>query len=59
VAGALAAGIEPLLVVREGTEPDAPPPAGVRTLATLQPLLELLDPRAEAGGADGGRILRP
>ncbi|HEX5146658.1 MAG TPA: HAD-IA family hydrolase [Conexibacter sp.] len=40
VAGALAAGIEPLLLVREGTEPDAPVPDGVRTAATLRPLLD-------------------
>lgn len=43
VAGALAVGIEPLLVVREGVAPDAPVPDGVRTIATLRPLLELLD----------------
>ncbi|HKG38719.1 MAG TPA: HAD-IA family hydrolase [Conexibacter sp.] len=43
VAGALAAGIEPLLVVREGTTPDAPVPPGVRTIPTLRPLLDLLD----------------
>ena len=43
VAGALAAGIAPLLLVREGTVPDAPAPPGVRTIATLRPLPELLD----------------
>jgi putative hydrolase of the HAD superfamily len=52
VAGALAAGIEPLLVVREGEDglgarirhsPDASVPPGVRTIATLRPLLDLLD----------------
>ncbi len=60
VAGALAAGIPPLLLVRAGREdlgarlqrprgrfrhpsPDAPAPLGVRTIATLRPLLELLD----------------
>jgi len=40
VAGALAAGIAPLLLVREGTVPDAPAPPGVRTIATLRPLLD-------------------
>jgi putative hydrolase of the HAD superfamily len=46
VAGALAAGIAPLLLVREGGEdlsPVAPAPPGVRTIATLRPVLELLD----------------
>jgi len=43
VAGALAAGVEPLLLVRDGAETDAPPPPGVRTIATLRPLVELLD----------------
>ena len=43
VAGALLAGIEPLLVVREGTTPDGPVPSGVRTIPTLRPLLGLLD----------------
>ena len=43
VAGALAAGIEPLLVVRDGSLRDAPIPPGVRTIATLRPLLDLLD----------------
>jgi putative hydrolase of the HAD superfamily len=42
VAGALAAGIVPLLVVRDGAAPDAAPPAGVRAIATLRPLLGLL-----------------
>jgi putative hydrolase of the HAD superfamily len=42
VAGALAAGIEPLLVVRDGAAPDERPPAGVRTIATLRPLIALL-----------------
>jgi putative hydrolase of the HAD superfamily len=48
VAGARAAGIEPLLLVRGGTAAgDAPPPNGVRTIATLRPLLELdVDARA-------------
>lgn len=41
VAGALAAGIAPLLVVREGRPPDAPVPAGVRTVETLRPLLDV------------------
>lgn len=40
VAGALAAGIEPLLVVRNGATPDAPVPDGVRTIPTLRPLLD-------------------
>lgn len=35
VAGARAAGIEPVLVVRDG----APPPAGVRTIASLSSLI--------------------
>lgn len=43
VAGALVAGVEPLLLVRDGTEPDGAPPPGVRTIATLRPLLGLLD----------------
>ncbi|HKG02254.1 MAG TPA: HAD-IA family hydrolase [Conexibacter sp.] len=53
VAGALAAGIEPLLVVREGEDglgarlrhpaSDAFVPPGVRTIPTLRPLLELVD----------------
>jgi putative hydrolase of the HAD superfamily len=43
VAGALAAGIEPLLVVRDGSTPDAPVPAGVPTIPTLRPLLDLLN----------------
>jgi putative hydrolase of the HAD superfamily len=43
VAGALAAGIEPLLVIRDGTTPDAPVPPAVRTIPTLRPLLDLLD----------------
>jgi len=53
VSGALAAGIEPLLVVREGEDglgarlrhpaSDAPVPPGVRTIPTLLPLLDLLD----------------
>ena len=43
VAGALAAGIEPLLLVRDGATPDAPVPSGVRTIPTLRPLLGLLD----------------
>lgn len=49
VAGARAAGIEPLLVVREGTAPDGSVPDGVRTIATLRPLLELLGERNPAG----------
>jgi putative hydrolase of the HAD superfamily len=50
VAGALAAGIEPLLVAREGAAPpDAPVPAGVRTIPTLRPLLALLERDADAG----------
>ena len=47
VAGALAAGIEPLLVVRDGAAPDAAVPAGVRAVSTLRPLLDWLG----AGGA--------
>jgi putative hydrolase of the HAD superfamily len=53
VAGALAAGIEPLLVVREGEDglgarfrhpaSDAPVAPGVRTIPTLRPLLDLVD----------------
>jgi putative hydrolase of the HAD superfamily len=42
VAGALAAGIVPLLVVRDGATVGAPPPRGVRTIPTLRPLLDLL-----------------
>lgn len=42
VAGALAAGIEPLLVVRDGAQPEAVPPAGVRAIPTLRPLLPIL-----------------
>jgi putative hydrolase of the HAD superfamily len=42
VAGALAAGIEPLLLVRDGAPPDGNPPPGVRTLASLRPLLRML-----------------
>jgi putative hydrolase of the HAD superfamily len=45
VAGALAAGVAPLLVVRDGMAPDAPPPPGVRTIPTLRPLLDLLGTR--------------
>ena len=43
VEGALAAGIEPLLVVRDGATVDAPIPPGVRTIPTLRPLADLLD----------------
>ncbi|HEV7774599.1 MAG TPA: HAD-IA family hydrolase [Conexibacter sp.] len=53
VAGALAAGIEPLLIVREGEDglgarlrhpaSDASMPPGVRTIPTLRPLLDLVD----------------
>jgi putative hydrolase of the HAD superfamily len=53
VAGALAAGIEPLLVVREGEDglgarfrhpaSDASMPTGVRTIPSLRPLLDLVD----------------
>lgn len=39
VAGARAAGIEPLLVVRDGTAAEP----GVPTIATLRPLLDLVD----------------
>jgi len=42
VAGALAAGVEPLLVLRDGAEPDRPLPDGVRTVKTLRPLLARL-----------------
>jgi putative hydrolase of the HAD superfamily len=43
VAGALAAGIEPLLVVRDGATVDGPVPPSVRPIPTLRPLLDLLD----------------
>jgi putative hydrolase of the HAD superfamily len=43
IAGALAAGIEPLLVLRDGATADAAIPLGVRTIPTLRPLLDLLD----------------
>jgi putative hydrolase of the HAD superfamily len=49
VAGALAAGIEPLLVVRDGALADAPVPAGVRAIATLRPLLDVLATADAAG----------
>jgi putative hydrolase of the HAD superfamily len=53
VAGALAAGIEPLLLVRDGApagaSADVPAPPGVRTIATLRPLLELLDVDGRTG----------
>lgn len=49
VEGARAAGIEPLLVVRDGAPPDAPVPAGVRTIATLRPLLDMLPTPGAAG----------
>jgi putative hydrolase of the HAD superfamily len=43
VAGALAAGIEPLLVARDGAaQEERPVPAGVRTIPTLEPLLRIL-----------------
>ena len=42
VTGALAAGIVPMLVVRDGAAPDAPVPSGVRTITTLRPLLDVL-----------------
>jgi putative hydrolase of the HAD superfamily len=42
VAGALAAGIEPLLVARGDARAAAAPPAGVRTIPTLRPLLPIL-----------------
>jgi len=44
VAGALAAGIEPLLVVREGTTPDGELPSGIRSIESLRPLLRILNP---------------
>jgi putative hydrolase of the HAD superfamily len=44
VAGARAAGIEPLLVVRDGAAPPGDAPAGVRTIPTLRPLLRILSP---------------
>ncbi|HMJ04359.1 MAG TPA: HAD-IA family hydrolase [Conexibacter sp.] len=62
VAGALAAGIEPLLVVRTAETarglpaPDgsvAPPP-GVRAIATLRPLVELVHAWRSCGGAPNG-----
>ena len=43
VAGARAVRIVPLLLVRDGAEGDSPLPAGVRTITTLRPVLELLD----------------
>ncbi|HEX4804409.1 MAG TPA: HAD family hydrolase [Conexibacter sp.] len=49
VAGALAAGIVPLLLARDGASPDGSAPAGVRAIATLRPLLELLDGDARRG----------
>ncbi len=49
VAGALAAGIAPLLLTREGARADGAAPDGVRTIATLRPLLELLDGDAGRG----------
>lgn len=65
VAGALAAGVTPLLLVRAGADDlarlerprggrrqpaaDAQAPAGVRTIATLRPLLELLAGDARRG----------
>jgi putative hydrolase of the HAD superfamily len=42
VAGARAVGIEPVLLVRDGGEPDGALPDGVRTIATLRSLLDLL-----------------
>jgi putative hydrolase of the HAD superfamily len=42
VAGARAAGIEPLLLVRAGNAPDGPVPPGVHTLPTLRPLLRIV-----------------
>ncbi|HET6448552.1 MAG TPA: HAD-IA family hydrolase [Conexibacter sp.] len=42
VAGAQAAGIEPLLVMRNGASADAVVPAGIRTIPTLRPLLPIL-----------------
>lgn len=42
VAGALETGIEPLLLARDGAAPDARVPPGVRTIATLRPLLDEL-----------------
>jgi putative hydrolase of the HAD superfamily len=42
VAGAQAAGIEPLLLVRSGSAPDGPAPPGVGTIATLRPLLRIV-----------------
>jgi putative hydrolase of the HAD superfamily len=53
VAGALAAGIEPLLLVRDGAAPDAPPPPGVRTIASLRPLLDRL---VGSEGGTGGAV---
>ncbi len=55
VAGALAAGIAPLLVVREDrAQPlDPPVPAGVRTIATLDPLPGLLATAARPSAARG------
>jgi len=47
VMGALAAGVAPLLVVRDGAPAEAP--AGVRTIATLRPLLDLLARDARRG----------
>jgi putative hydrolase of the HAD superfamily len=44
VAGALAAGVEPLLVVRDGAAVDGEIPAGVRSIRSLRPLLRILNP---------------
>jgi putative hydrolase of the HAD superfamily len=54
VVGARAAGIEPLLVVRAEKDERAPV-AGVRTIRSLQPLLELLPPPGRREKRVGGR----
>jgi putative hydrolase of the HAD superfamily len=63
VAGAQAAGVEPLLLVRTAETARGLPapdgsvaaPAGVRQIATLRPLVALLAERAAADGARDGR----
>jgi putative hydrolase of the HAD superfamily len=59
VAGARAAGIAPLLVVRDGTEPDEQVPPGVCTIATLRPLVGLVDPAGSAVGRRGWAEVEP
>jgi putative hydrolase of the HAD superfamily len=59
VAGARAAGITPLLVVRDGAEPDEQVPPGVRTIATLRPLVGLLDAAGGAAARRGSAEVEP